>query len=160
MTIRKAKEKDIPRLLDLLSQVLEIHAQIRPDIFVSGTTKYNQTELQKLLELEDYFIYVCANELDNVIAYIFCELRKTRNLNFMVPAKTLFIEDFCVDEACRGQHIGTTLFDFVKAEAKRLGCNDICLNVWENNTLAKKFYDAMGFKPKSSQMEYILDKDN
>ena len=35
MTIRKAKEKDIPRLLDLLSQVLEIHAQIRPDIFVS-----------------------------------------------------------------------------------------------------------------------------
>ena len=57
----------------------------------------------------------------------------------MVPAKTLFIEDFCVDEACRGQHIGTTLFDFVKAEAKRLGCNDICLNVWEITLLRKSF---------------------
>ena len=33
MKIRKAEEKDIPRLLALLEQVLQIHAEIRPDIF-------------------------------------------------------------------------------------------------------------------------------
>ena len=40
MNIRKAEEKDIPRLLALLGQVLQIHAEIRPDIFIPGTTKY------------------------------------------------------------------------------------------------------------------------
>ena len=34
MKIRKAEEKDIPRLLALLGQVLQIHAEIRPDVFI------------------------------------------------------------------------------------------------------------------------------
>ena len=37
MNIRKAESKDIDKILDLLSQVLEVHAKIRPDIFVSGS---------------------------------------------------------------------------------------------------------------------------
>ncbi len=160
MTIRKAEQKDIPRLLDLLSQVLEVHAQIRPDIFVSGATKYNEVELKKLLGQEDYFIYVCTDEIDFVIAYVFCELKHPRHLNFMTPIKTLFIDDLCVDETYRGQHIGSSLFEFVKGEAKRFDCYEIVLNVWEDNVAAKKFYEAMGFKPKSSHMEYILGDDN
>lgn len=32
MKIRKAEKKDIPRILALLGQVLQIHAEIRPDI--------------------------------------------------------------------------------------------------------------------------------
>ena len=39
MTIRKAEEKDIPRIIELLGQVLQIHSDIRPDIFIPGTTK-------------------------------------------------------------------------------------------------------------------------
>ena len=46
MRIRKAKEKDIPRLLALLGQVLQIHAEIRPDVFIPGTTKYTVRELR------------------------------------------------------------------------------------------------------------------
>ena len=38
MNIRRANEKDIPRLVELLEQVLQIHADIRPDIFIPGTT--------------------------------------------------------------------------------------------------------------------------
>lgn len=40
MNIRRAEKKDIDRINELLGQVLEIHAQIRPDIFIPGTTKY------------------------------------------------------------------------------------------------------------------------
>ena len=53
MRIRKAEEKDIPRIMELLGQVLEIHADIRPDIFIPGTTKYTVTELAELLKQED-----------------------------------------------------------------------------------------------------------
>ena len=45
MKIRKAEKKDIPRILALLGQVLQIHAEIRPDIFIPGTTKYTLCEL-------------------------------------------------------------------------------------------------------------------
>ena len=44
MTIRKAEEKDITRIIELLGQVLQIHADIRPDIFIPGTTKYTVEE--------------------------------------------------------------------------------------------------------------------
>ena len=49
MMIRDAKEKDIPRILKLLEQVLQIHADIRPDIFIPGTTKYTVSQLTELL---------------------------------------------------------------------------------------------------------------
>lgn len=42
MLIRRAEEKDIPKVIELLNQVLELHAVIRPDIFISGTTKYTE----------------------------------------------------------------------------------------------------------------------
>lgn len=53
MRIRKAEEKGIPRIMELLEQVLEIHADIRPDIFIPGITKYTVTELAELLKQED-----------------------------------------------------------------------------------------------------------
>ena len=64
MKIRKAEEKDIPRLLVLLGQVLQIHAEIRPDIFIPGTTKYTVCELKELLKQENKPIYVAVNEND------------------------------------------------------------------------------------------------
>ena len=53
MMIRDAKEKDIPRILELLKQVLQIHADIRPDIFIPGTTKYTVSQLTELLGKEE-----------------------------------------------------------------------------------------------------------
>ena len=50
MMIRKAEERDIPRIMELLGQVLQIHADIRPDIFIPGTTKYTVDELKALLK--------------------------------------------------------------------------------------------------------------
>ena len=63
MLIRKAEEKDIPRILELLGQVLQIHADIRPDIFIPGTTKYTTDELTELLKNEEKPIYVAADDL-------------------------------------------------------------------------------------------------
>lgn len=76
MKIRKAEEKDIPRLLALLEQVLQIHAKIRPDIFIPGTTKYTVCELAELLKQEDKPIYVAVNEDDVCMGYAFCQMKE------------------------------------------------------------------------------------
>ena len=118
--IRDAKEKDIPRILELLKQVLQIHADIRPDIFIPDTTKYTTDELTELLKNKEKPVYVAVNEDDVCIGYAFCQLQEQPFSNNMVPFKSLFIDDLCVDQQERGQHIGESLFNYVKNEAKRL----------------------------------------
>lgn len=156
MVIRKAEEKDIPRILKLLAQVLQIHADIRPDIFIPGTTKYTVDGLIELLKNEEKPIYVAVDEADVCVGYAFCQLQEQPFSNNMVPFKSLFIDDLCVDQEVRGRHIGESLFEYVKKEAKQLGCYEVTLNVWTGNTSAEKFYDKMGMQTKERQMEYIL----
>ena len=62
MMIRDAKEKDIPRILKLLEQVLQIHADIRPDIFIPGTTKYTIDELREILKNKEKPIFVAVDD--------------------------------------------------------------------------------------------------
>ena len=157
MNIRRASEKDIPRLIELLHQVLDIHADIRPDIFIKGTTKYTNDELLHMIKDDANPIYVAVDENDLCLGYAFCKLKEQPFSQNMVPFKSLFIDDLCVDENVRGQHIGESLFEFVKNEAKRLGCYEVTLNVWSGNISAEKFYEKMGMKTKERQMEYILD---
>ena len=72
--IRRDEEKDIKKVMDLLSQVLEIHAKIRPDVFVSGTTKYTDAELLQMFEDDQNPVYVAVDEKDQVVGYAFCKL--------------------------------------------------------------------------------------
>ena len=96
MNSRKAGEKGIPRLLALLGQVLQIYAEIRPDIFIPGTTKYTAGELAELLKQEDKPIYVAVNKEDVCMGYAFCQLKKQPFSTNMVPFESLFIDDLCV----------------------------------------------------------------
>ena len=156
MNIRKANTKDIPHIKELLQQVLEIHANIRPDIFIPGTTKYTEKELEDILSDENRPIYVATSGEDTCIGYAFCILKNQPFSNNMVPFKSLFIDDLCVDLNVRGQHIGEKLIEYVKEEAKKMGCYEVTLNVWAGNTSAEKFYEKMGFQTKERQLEYIL----
>lgn len=157
MNIRRAHEKDIPRLIELLKQVLKIHAKIRPDVFISGTTKYTNDELIQMIKDDANPIYVAVDDSDLCLGYAFCQLREQPFSNNMIPFKSLFIDDLCVDEKVRGQHVGESLFEFVKSEAKKLGCYEVTLNVWSGNTSAESFYEKMGMRTKERQMEYILE---
>ena len=156
MNIRRAKEKDINNIINLLQQVLEIHANIRPDIFVSGTTKYTKEELQAKVSDDSAPIYCAVDDNDEVVGYVFCVVKDQPFSTNMVPFKSIYIDDLCVDSSYRGQHIGEKLFEFVKEEGRRLGCYEITLNVWTGNDSAEAFYEKMGMKTKEKQLEYIL----
>lgn len=156
MKIRKAEERDIDRILLLLSQVLEIHAKIRPDIFIPGTTKYTRSELLEKMRRDTEAIFVAVNDDDLVLGYVFCVIRDLSERQTLVPHRLMFIDDLCVAQDARGKGIGQALFCFVKEEAKRLDCYEVTLFVWEGNDPARAFYEKMGMKPKETQMEFIL----
>nr|WP_297707797.1 GNAT family N-acetyltransferase [uncultured Butyrivibrio sp.] len=156
MNIMRARKTDIDSILKLLSQVLELHAHIRPDIFISGTTKYTKEELEELLADDKRPVFVATNNENEVMGYAFCVIKEQPFSTNMVPFTSLYIDDLCVDQNYRDNRVGTRLFEFVKEEAKRLGCYEVTLNVWEGNDCARKFYDKMGMRVKETQMELIL----
>ncbi len=156
MEIRKALPKDIPGLHRLLSQVLEIHHQGRPDLFKTGVRKYTDEELVHLLQDENRPIFAATDESGQVLGYAFCIFQQYKDDNIFTPVKTLYIDDLCVDEACRGQHLGRQLYDHVLAFARAQGCYNVTLNVWAFNESALRFYESCGLKPQKTGMETIL----
>lgn len=153
MKIRRAAEKDIPRIDDLLSQVLEIHASIRPDIFVSGTRKYTDEELKRILADDNTPVFAAVDENDTMQGYAFCVMNDYSGSNNLQPIRSLYIDDLCVDADTRGQHVGKQLYEYVMAYAKEQGCASVTLNVWEGNDKARAFYEKMGFGIQKTVME-------
>lgn len=156
MDIRMAQEKDIARMHELLRQVNLVHHNGRPDLFKYGTRKYTDEQLKQLLKDETKPILVAADDNDQVLGYAFCQFQQYVEHNIMTDVKTLYIDDLCVDETLRGQHIGKALYDAVLEFAKQHGCYNVTLNVWSCNESAMKFYQACGLKPQKVGMEVIL----
>lgn len=153
--IRKACEKDIPKIEDLLLQINLVHHNGRPDIFKIGT-KYCPEELKALLKDENRPILVCVNEKDEVMGYCFGIFQQHLDNAVLTDIKTLYIDDLCVDETLRGQHIGRRLYEAAVQLAKENGCYNLTLNVWSCNPSAMRFYEAMGLLPQKICMELIL----
>lgn len=72
ITIRRAESRDLDKTLKLLGEVLELHAKIRPDIFISGTTKYTREELQAIFDNDQTPVFVAADDSGEVVGYAFC----------------------------------------------------------------------------------------
>ena len=156
MTVRNAEEKDIDRLLELLTQVQAIHAQGRPDLFEGTHTKYRPDDLRAILRDEGRPVFVAADQDDVVQGYAFCILQQPDGSGNLQPRKALYIDDLCVDQARRGEHIGQMLYAHVREAARAMGCYYITLNVWSLNQTAARFYEKMGLKPLKVTMEALL----
>ena len=155
--VRRATKKDIKRIIKLLHQVNMVHHVIRPDLFKPHTTKYNEQELETLLDDDSKPIFVYDDV--TVLGYAFCQITEVKNHQLLENIKTLYIDDICVDENVRGKHVGRTLYEFVRDYAKTIGCDNITLNVWEGNGPAIQFYRNMGMQVQKTTMEVIL-RDN
>lgn len=152
--IRKANKNDIGRIIELLHQVDMVHHEIRPDLFKPYTTKYNEQELEALLDNDSKPIFVYDD--GEVLGHAFCQITDVKSHKLLQDAKTLYIDDICVDEKARGKHVGKALYEFVRDYAKSIGCYNMTLNVWEGNAPALSFYKNMGMKVQKTGMEEII----
>ena len=152
--IRKANKNDIGRIIELLHQVDMVHHEIRPDLFKPYTTKYNEQELEALLDNDSKPIFVYDD--GEVPGHAFCQITDVKSHKLLQDAKTLYIDDICVDEKARGKHVGKALYEFVRDYAKSIGCYNMTLNVWEGNDPALSFYKNMGMKVQKTGMEEII----
>ncbi len=156
MHIRRAEQKDMPGINSLLRQVLMVHHNGRPDLFKANAKKYTDEELAELIRDDKKPIFVCVDEEEQVLGYAFCIWQQHIDNEILTDIKTLYIDDLCVDENRRGQHIGKSLYEHVLGYAKENGFYNVTLNVWSLNESAMKFYEACGLVPQKVGMEKIL----
>ena len=165
--IRKATHNDIPRILELLSQVNDVHAEGRPDFFIKGKRKYNEEDLLKIIndDTTPVFVYVGTRlvtsksgtrQATSVQGYAFCVIQDLSQCDNLRPDKSLYIDDICVDENYRRHGVGKKLYEHVLQFAKEEKCFNITLNVWAKNPSAQAFYESMGMTVQKVCMEQII----
>lgn len=153
--IRRAEQKDIHYINDLLYQVLNVHHKGRPDIFKANAKKYTDEQLKSIIDDENTPIFV-YDDNGRVKGYVFCVITQQKGSNILTDLKSLYIDDLCVDEKCRGQGIGKQLYDFAENYARQINCYNLTLNVWSCNQSAMEFYRKQGLLPQKTHMEKVL----
>lgn len=153
--IRRAEVADIPQIDKLLFEVHKVHADVRPDLFKQGAKKYTDEELVEIIQNDKTPVFVAEND-GKILGYAFCIHQQYLNNNNMTDVKTLYIDDLCVEEEARGQHLGTLLYNYVINFAKEHDYYNVTLNVWADNMNALNFYKNIGLKIQKIGMEKIL----
>ncbi len=152
--VRRADKNDIPAVTELLKQVNRVHHDARPDLFTSAT-KYTPEELGAIFENDRTPVFVAEKE-GKILGHGFCVLQRPENTRLMNDILTLYIDDICVDEAARGQHVGRKIYEHIIDFARECGCYNVTLNVWTCNPGAVKFYEKLGLEPYKTGMEKLL----
>ncbi len=155
INIRRAAQSDIGYIDKLLYEVHKVHSDVRPDLFKSGAKKYRDDELAKIFADDNRPVFVAEKD-GRVLGYAFCIHKQFIDDNNMTDVKTLYIDDLCVDEDVRGEHIGSLLYEYVISYARKQGYYNVTLNVWADNVNAVGFYEKLGLKIQKIGMEKIL----
>jgi ribosomal protein S18 acetylase RimI-like enzyme len=156
LQIRRAQARDTDDIIRLLTQVNNVHQEGRPDLFIKDKTKYSVEELRQVMANDATPIFVAVDEKEKVLGYVFGVFQSHKEANNLTDIVTFYIDDLCVDEACRGQQIGRQLYDYALQFAKASGCYNVTLNVWEKNESAKRFYEKCGLTTQKIGLEKIL----
>ena len=156
MSIRLAERKDIDDILRLLTEVNMVHHVIRPDLFKGPATKYSREELEQKVQTEEDPIFVFADDADQVLGYIFCVTEEVQESALRTGIRTLYIDDLCVYETARGQHVGRQLYEYALDYARANGFYNVTLHIWGGNDSALKFYEKMGMQNQYTCLEQIL----
>ena len=155
INIRPAQASDTPAINALLTQIVQTHHNVRPDIF---RPLYKNEYADYSVKEEDFPVYVAINEHGCIVGCIWCLISRERNNSLKIDRNWLIIDDICVDEKYRGNGIGTELVEFAKKLALENGLDKIELNVYENNQNAVRFYKRLGFTTQKRVMELNIPR--
>lgn len=150
--IRKAKEKDIGRILELLRYIANLHHNAFPDVFKDGFTKYSEDQLKGLLGKKDVAILVAVDRSDRVVGHAIAFIVQEEETNAKYYTKYIYLDDLCVDKDYSGNGIGSSLIREIKKYGKENNCSRIELHAWDFDGSATDFYKKIGFKTKYQTM--------
>jgi len=147
--IQLATKADRAAVNALAAQVHAMHVAWRPDIFCPVDELYSEEEFLHCIRLRQLYV---AKIGDAVIGYTLVRMEYVEGPG-VVPQKRMFIDEFCVQESCRGQGFGTEMVMEIRVLAKAFRCTDLQLGVFPQNDAAVGFWQKCGFTIRSIEMQ-------
>ena len=151
--LQLARESDWEEIKRLSVQIHDLHVQWRPDIFYHSEEPYPKEAFLK--NINERMVYVYKAD-DFVVGYVVLCLI-TKDGPGVQKKKLLRLESICVDEAARGEGIGTAMVAGVRALAKAFGCDGVFLGMHPENEQALRFYQKCGFTIRTINLEMSVD---
>lgn len=155
-TIRSATSKDFQDISNIKEQVQQLHIEGRPDLYVNTSASLDQNTYETWLNDTTIEVFVVEDNNKEILAYMILDIKEPSNNPILLERKVLFIRNIGVSKICRGAGIGKTLVQKAFEYAKEIQATSVELNVLEFNEKAIQFYEKLGFKTKSWQMECVL----
>ena len=144
-----ARYEDREAINALAQQVHAMHVSWRPDIYRMEEELYPQERFCQAVKERQLY----AAKIGGIpVGYALLKIREY-NFSGHVYRKVMLVDEFCVDQMCRGQGIGTEMMADVRALAKAFGCTDLQLGVYPQNDSAVSFYQKCGFTIRSIDMQ-------
>ncbi|MBN2240433.1 MAG: GNAT family N-acetyltransferase [Dehalococcoidales bacterium] len=149
-SIRKAMEKDLPRLIELYEQLAQGGAPDEKN--PTELTDRHSKALSDIFALPGFEVIV-AEEGDTVIG--------TMTLS-IIPNLThgglpwAIVENVVVDSTCRRTGVGKMLMDYVVEKATEAGCYKVQLMSDKRRTESHKFYQSIGYQPTAEGFRLYL----
>ena len=137
VTIRKATEKDIPRLRELYQQL-----SFNPGDYRKTPVADCKRVLKEMHKYPNYHL-LAAEENGEAAGTLFMAI-----LPGMAHGTSPFavVEYMVVDEKQRSRGIGKALMEYCKDLAKKAGCYKIMFTSDNRRERAHKFYKSVGFE--------------
>ena len=144
--VRRATPRDAGRLALLLPAVHDWHAARYPDVFLPAPDPVRVTEhFANLTKDPNVTVFLSG---DPPCAYAVCIFQDRSEGLVTRPRRRLLIDQVATDPGHRREGHGRALFGAARALARDLGCDEIVLDTWGDNTEAHAFFRAMGFAPQ------------
>ncbi|WP_142345412.1 GNAT family N-acetyltransferase, partial [Bacillus pseudomycoides] len=154
--VRMATDRDFKGISKLKEEVQQLHIEGRPDLYANTSASLDRNTYEIWLNDTNIEVFVVEDNNKEILAYMILDIKEPSNNPILLERKTLFIRNIGVSELCRGTGIGKTLVQKVFEYAKEIQATSVELNVLEFNEKAIRFYEKLGFKTKSRQMECVF----
>lgn len=155
ITIRAARDEDVPVLGKYGTDLMALHHQWDPKRFIptgTGTKASYARWLGSQLEKPDVVV-LAAEQDEMIVGYAYASLEGYDYMALRGPAGVL--HDLFVEPEKRSQGVGRMLLEGAVTELKERGASLIVLSTAHRNEAAHRLFAAAGFRP--TMVELTLD---
>jgi GNAT superfamily N-acetyltransferase len=145
--IRRATEKDIPRIIELYRQL-----SFEPDKYKAAPLNDCLKVFRKMIQYPGFTLLVAEDNGQVVGTTALAVLPGFAH----GTSPFAVIEYVVVDEKCRSKGIGKLLMNSAKSLAKEADCYKIILTSDNRRDRAHKFYKSIGFEPSAQGFRFYF----
>lgn len=156
--IRSGTEEDLPAMLRLWREMMDLHARVEPRFrplpLPSGEQAWEKHLRESVWGDKDWRVFVAEAE-GELIGQIMGVVRD--QVPVFEPERYGYVTDIVVDPAARGSGVGQALFEALKAWFRERGVSHLELQVAYNNPVSQAFWRAMGCTDYMDTLWYDLE---